>query len=140
MGWAAQRSTSTLIGHVGCHCLIAGQKLCTGRLASSTPFIGCSGKQEPRASTQMSNGVGYCFLLCFARRKDTSCSSGSVRCEKSTVLLRQLGSNVASGRTAFVVRRYRQLDFFTNIHLCQILLSKMTPVEKYCHFWPGGSA
>jgi hypothetical protein len=31
-------------------------------------------------------------------------------------------------------------DFFTNIHLCRILLSKMTPAEKYCHFWPGGSA
>jgi hypothetical protein len=33
-----------------------------------------------------------------------------------------------------------ELDFFTNIHLCSILLSKMTPAEKYCHFWPGGSA
>jgi hypothetical protein len=29
-------------------------------------------------------------------------------------------------------------DFFTNIDLCRILLSKMIPAENYCHFWPGG--
>jgi hypothetical protein len=29
-------------------------------------------------------------------------------------------------------------DFFTNIDLCRIVLSKMIPAENYCHFWPGG--
>jgi hypothetical protein len=36
--------------------------------------------------------------------------------------------------------RVSESDFFTNIHLCPIKLSKMTPAKFYCHFWPGGSA
>jgi hypothetical protein len=57
-----------------------------------------------------------------------------------TVGFRRQAPRALSDTDPLPYSTYTLSDFFTNIHLCRILLSKMTPAEKYCHFWPGGSA